>query len=443
MRKGNKMILYLFSSNSSEQKGLVQQLLQIKREEDVTKIWTRYNSSFGERETVRNIRSIQAKNRHQGIPGYWLKIQMDSKKGVKKSLSDIYEMVGNHRINGNVFYPRKPYSYEVLEKKWQQKYCFQKRKSNKETYGIFFQEIKGLMKENQFDNAYYGLLLLLQHRPSFLKKYHRDSIFEDLSYQYDLAGDFHRAEKCLRIQMRLMPDSPLPALNMSNLYLLNEMMEKAMDILKASLKKHPSNQYLMHNYIMALGNVGDTHLAVDVLKKALEKDMRNSFYWKLLADLLYEMEDVENALQCYRKALRGDSEEFTEEYRADTFFGMAACFFEKKQYKPAKDYYLKVLKTFPEDHYTLMNISQICFYHLKESEEALKYAKQVAEKGSESGYLHYQMGLIYLEMNMSEKARWHLYKARRMIPFYQPVHHELNRLKRKMLGLKNHETLEK
>ncbi len=423
------MILYLFSSNSTERIGLVQQLLKIKRKEEVNREWADYNANLGKKNCLRNIRLIESKNTYRGVPGYWLKLELDSKTGVRNSLCDIYKIVGTDRINENVFYPKKAYPYEVLEKNWQKKYCFQSGKQDPETYRVFYEEIKRLMKENQLDNAYYGLLLLLQQRPSFLKKYNRFTIFEELSYQYDQEGNFQRAEKCLRIQKKIVPDLPLPALNMSNLYLLNGMSEKAIDVLKISLKKHPGNQYLMHNYIMALSNAGDFDLAAAVLKKALERDMTNSFYWKLLADLFYETEDVETALQCYRKALHSDSEEFPEDYRADIYFGMAACYFEKNRYKRAKDYYLKALKTFPEDHYTLMNISQICFYHLHEPEEALKYAKQVAEKGSENGYLHYQLGMIYMELEMKEKARWHLYKARRMIPFFQPVHDELNRLK--------------
>jgi len=429
IRKGHSMTFYVFSSNSNERIGLVQQLLKIEKIEDVKREWADYNSNLSKKKSERNIRSIEAKKTHRGVPGYWLKIELDSKNGVRKSASDIYKIVDMERINGKVFYPKKAYSYEELERNWQKKYRFQSEKQDPETYRVFYQEIKRLVKENQLDNAYYGLLLLLQKRPSFLKKYNRFAIFQDLSYQYDQEGRFQRAEKCLRIQKKIMPDLPLPALNMSNLYLLNGMPEKAIEVLKISLKKHPDNQYLMHNYIMALSSAGDYNSAAAVLKKALEKDITNSFYWKLLADLFYETEDIETALQCYRKALYSDSEEFSEDYRADIYFGMAACYFEKNQYKRAKEYYLKVLKTFPEDHYTLMNISQICFYHLYEPEEALKYAKQVAEKGSENGYLHYQIGMIYMELEMEEKARWHLYKARRMIPFFQPVHDELNRLK--------------
>ncbi|RQD68417.1 MAG: tetratricopeptide repeat protein [Tindallia sp. MSAO_Bac2] len=429
IRKENRMPYYIFSSNSREREETVKKLLKINQNHDIRRVWAEYNNDRSHESRIKGILSLKCKNTYRGIPGYWVKIESDSNDYGKQTLLYLHNIIGIERINDNVFYPKTALSFKELESEWQKKYRFKNGNQHPESYRIFFKEIKMLMSENQLNNAYYGLILLLQTKSGFLKKYNRYTILEDLAFRLDQEGDFDRAERCLRLQRKVMPDSSFPALNISNLYLLNGMSEKAVRVLRSSLKKHPNDQYLMHNYIMALSNEGNYHLAVATLKKILEKDINNSFYWKLLADLFYETEDLQTAIKCYRKALYGDIEEIQEDIRADIYFGMAACFYETNQYKKAKQYYLKVLKTFPEDHYTLMNVSQICFHHLDEPEEALKYAKIVEEKGSDNGYIHYQLGLIYMALEIREKAKWHLYKARRMIPYFQPVHEALHQLR--------------
>ncbi|SDY31488.1 tetratricopeptide repeat protein [Tindallia californiensis] len=423
------MTYYIFSPNSIEQKKAVQKILDIPKESDLQQQWEEYNTDQKKHKKVMGIKNIEAKTVYRGLPGCWLKVESIHDDLDKKLLHYLCKAVGPERLNGWVFYPVKTLPYKELEKNWIRKYQFRNMPQNQESYRVFFKEIKKLLKDNMLDNAYHGLLLILQLKPGFLKKYHRYTLFEELAIRYDQVDSFQRAEKCLKLQCKILPDSPDPVLNISNFYLFNGKAEKAVDLLKESLKRFPYQQYLMHNYIVALSNIGHYQLAFVELKKVLEKDIGNSFYWKLMADILYEKEDLKSALQCYRKALHGDLEEVPEDIHADIYAGMAACYYETDQYKKAKNYYLKVLKIFPEDHYALMNISQIYFSHLNEPDEALKYIKKVLEKGYENGYLYYQLGLIYMTLEKQEKARWHLYRARRMIPHFQPVHEALHQLR--------------
>ncbi|NMA04123.1 MAG: tetratricopeptide repeat protein, partial [Clostridiales bacterium] len=173
-----------------------------------------------------------------------------------------------------------------------------------------------------------------------------------------------------------------------------------------------------------LSNIGNHDAALIFLKRALKNDDKNMLFWKLMGDLYYEMDNNKEAIKCYKTVLsiKNKSGDNMLNFYGEIYNSIGACYFEEEKYSKAVKYYKKVLLYKPDDNYTLLSLSQIYFYYLGDVDTALNYTKLLVDQVPDSGFGQYQLGLIYLEYGCIEKSRWHLYKARRLMPDYAPVH---------------------
>lgn len=377
---------------------------------------------------ISGIKSIKFKNKFKNIPGYWLEIKFQYDDQGKDLYNKIIDMVDPTRINNNVFYPRVNVNSQELQEGWLHKYNFLNTEGE-DGWKLFFQEIKSHIKHNRIDIAYKGLALIFKYNPFFLKKYKRHNILEDIAYAYEDVGNIGKAIKALKMQAVLKPESIEPYLNMSSFYIINGMEEEAFNTCKMALKKNPQNQYLVSNLIIALINIGSYEYAVNFLRKELDKQPNNAYYWKLMGDIFYELEKNKGALDCYFKALKLSDSSFMDDFKIEVYTGIGDCYNEEKNHKEAVAYYKKALKYDTKDAYLLLTLGQIYWFALKELKLSYKYTKLLVDSAPENGYGQYQLGLIYAQLEHVEKAKWHLYKARSIIPYYKPVHDAIQLLK--------------
>jgi tetratricopeptide (TPR) repeat protein len=416
------MVLRIFSATVSQRNKTLKQFFSIDQPSAIESVLAEKT------EKTSAIKTLKVQNHHRRIPGYWIIVEFHRNVRGVNLFHHVTHLIPQHRIGENVFYPESEMKSRELEEGWNEKYRFAENHQD-ETCRLFYQEIRSHLKEGRSGNAFIGVMLLLRVNPFFLRKYRRHYILEDLAYHYDQAGNLGKAVRCFKLQAKIRPDSAEPSLNISSFYIMNSMEEKAVQLLKREIKKYPSNQYLMSNLVIAMCNLGFYDAAILLLKKTLQKDPQNGFYWKLLGDVFYEVEENNDAIRSYKKAIKGSFKSKSEDLKADLHSGIAACYYEEGNFKKALEHYQQVLAIYPEDHYTLISLAQLYFYKLKKSGEALKYTRKILEAMPENGYAHYHIGLIYLDLELMEKARWHLYKARRMMPFYNPVHEAIHLLK--------------
>lgn len=419
------VVLHIFSASNKERSALIKHYFQREQCEKTTG-----QSVLDNLQSVtKSVKSIKAQKHFQRIPGYWLIVDFKQDHKGLQLYHRVLNQLAPHRINDQVFYPVTELPGAQLETRWMEKYSFSEE-NMEEVSRLFLDEIKSHLKEGRAATAYHGILLLLRLNPFFMKKYRRYYILEDLAYHFEGVGNINKAIKCFQLQIRIRPDSPEPYLNISSFYIINGMEEQALPMLKKAVSKHPDNPYLMSNLVIAMCNMGSFDAAITVLKKALEKDIQNGVYWKMLGDVFYEIEENETAIRCFKKGIRLIKEDKHKDLASDLHSGIAACYYEDGLYKKALKHYLKVIELHPEDSYTLISLAQLYFYKLNQSTEALKYTKKILDAMPENGYAHYHIGLIYMDLQLMEKARWHLYKARRLMPYYNPIHEAIQMLKK-------------
>lgn len=376
------------------------------------------------------IKIIRLKTVYKHIPGFWAEVSLQNNTLGKELYKSITNNYGENSINENVFFPQNNMSIKELNLSWIKKYNILKNRLSEDMWKVFFQEIKHHFEYNSVEVAYNGVLLILKYNPFFLKKYKRYYILEDLAYYFEEVGNLGKALKCLKIQSVLCPESMEPYLNMSSFYIINGMETDAIEVCEKALLKSPKNQYLMSNLIIAASNMGNFEYATDYLRKVLSDDPNNPYYWKLLGDIFYELENIDEAIKCFKNSHEKGKSENLEDLQADVCLSIATCYYDKKNYKEAVKYFRKVLNYTPFDSVALLNLSQIYYFQLKDIKASLKYTKILTDKMPENGYGQFQLGLIYSQMNSFEKAKWHLYRARQIMPNFLPVQDAINSLKK-------------
>lgn len=368
------------------------------------------------------IKSIKLKNKYMNIPGFWMEVYFLENKSGKRLHEDVKNTLNSNHINENVFYPVSNGLSKDLEAKWINKYDLLNREKNDEVWKLFLQEIKSHMQNDRIDIAYKGFVVFLRHNPFFLKKYKRFYILEDLAYFYEDAGNVGKAVKCLKMQAVLNPDSVEPYLNMSSFYIINGMEEEAFNTCKKALQKSPENQFLISNLIISLINLGNYEYAITYLENILKTYPKNPYFWKLMGDVLYEVENNEVAIDSYKRALKLEKAPFVDDFKIDVYTAIADCHYEEENYVEAANNYRRALKYNPMDPYLLMSLGQIYFFKIKDAKAAYKYTKLLVDNIPDNGYAQFQLGLIHCRLENFEKATWHLYKARSIIPYYKPIH---------------------
>ncbi|SCX95295.1 tetratricopeptide repeat protein [Alkaliphilus peptidifermentans] len=379
---------------------------------------------------IPGISLLRFKTSDKQIPGYWIELIFNKSINGKALYHSFMKIIDTLITDKNVFYPITEMKPMELESKWSSKYKLMDIDyPSDDNWRLFFIEAKGHLKANRYNVCYHALKVILKYNPFFLKKYKRYYIFEELAYHYEEVNNLGKAINCLKIHMMLQPDSIEPYLNMSSFYIINGMEEEAVKICEEALKKKSNNKFLISNLIIALNNLGNYEYAVDYLKEVIEKQPGNAFFWKLMGDVLYELERNNEAVDCYEKALEKLKIKKADDFTIDLYNGIAATNFELENYEEAIKYYGKSLKLSPDDSYTLLSLSQIYLYKLKDEKKALLHTKRLIDMFPENGYAHYQIGIIYSQLENYEKAKWHLYKARRIMPNYEPVNEAIKFLK--------------
>lgn len=382
---------------------------------------------------IQGVKRISFKKKYKQIPGYWVRIELNEDKRNKTIKQKIAKEIPRFWLEQHLFFPEELMHQRKMEKMWMQKYNLMEERNDLDAWKLFFREGKSHLEAGRFDIARAAFLCIYKNNPFFLKKYKRYYVFEDLAYYYEAEEELHNSIRCLKIQASLQPDSVEAYLNMSNFLLLSGLVEEAIDVCKRGLLIAPDDAYLINNLLIGYVHGGYYEIALSYLEDRIEKYPYISMNWKLLGDIFCQIENDKAAIICYKKALYVNSEDIYE-VEQDIYCSLGICYQELCEIKKAILYYEKFLKMNHEDEVVLTNLSKIYRDDLKEYDKAEYYAKKVVVLYPENGYGYHHLGLVYLYAGRLEKAKWYLYKARKLLPNYQPIHDAIVALKGKYIA---------
>lgn len=376
-----------------------------------------------------DIERIVYKKSHRNIPGFWAGIYLCPERDHKNLLENIQTAIPSHWVDEAVFFPTQMMKRKEMEALWEKKYCFTQGEDASDAWKIFFQEVQAHLRQGRIDIAGAALMYIYKHNPYFLKKYKRYYIFEDIAYAYEAKGELYKSIKYLKAQTRLQPNSTEAYLNMSSFLILNGLSAEAIDVCKEGLKINATDVYLNNNLLIAYLNEGHIETAIDYLNQRIAQNPQTSMNWKLMGDIFCEIENFDGAVRCYQKALQVNSADL-KEVKTDIYYSLGICYQHMGQIRKAIKYYKCLLAYNKADPMALLNLSKLYGEDLKQYHLAEKYAERLVHLYPENGYGHHNLGLIYFYTSRFDKAKWHLYRAKKLVPDYQPVYDAIKELKK-------------
>ena len=147
--------------------------------------------------------------------------------------------------------------------------------------------------------------------------------------------------------------------------------------------------------------------AINIYKKLVKKEPDNSEHWVELGSCFKAVDNYENAIECYEKAIQLDSK--TEAWKRLGFLYL----YNLKEYDKALECYLKAENNNPDDLTILSQISKT-YEAMENFEMAIVYAEKGIESEPDSYTLNPLLGRLYLkngQYKMSiDKYKEHLNK---------------------------------
>ncbi|MGQ9845035.1 MAG: tetratricopeptide repeat protein [Caldisericia bacterium] len=148
-------------------------------------------------------------------------------------------------------------------------------------------------------------------------------------------------------------------------------------ILKEGIERYKKSKEIYRTLSQLYLRKGEVELAIDVVKKEKENNKENFWLNLVLGDLYYyEKKDIELALKEYEELLNRKDIELSNDVKSVArylFKRLSRIYYEKKDFKKAKEYYKKFYDLKPSNFYEkdFLYFGEVLYY-LNEKDEAIK-----------------------------------------------------------------------
>ena len=199
-------------------------------------------------------------------------------------------------------------------------------------------------------------------------------------------------------------------------------------------KEYKSILSIKPNYSLAKINLGRLYLNNRLIEQALNTlqtiDLKNDlskkikmFYYQVLADVFYEKGEFKEARNKYLKALKIDPSYYPSS------IGLAEIYWEKGEFEDSKEIYENILK---KDDIAQVNIEMAKYYvYQKDNNKAMEFYNKAINIGNDyeavrEGFIG--IGDIYFEKNNLSEAENYFEKAINVDPYYYLSYQKLGKI---------------
>ncbi len=160
----------------------------------------------------------------------------------------------------------------------------------------------------------------------------------------------------------------------------------------------------IYDKAMDLFNQGEYEAAERELKKALAQAPDSSYLHEALADLYYEMDNLEESLSEYLRALELDPE------NSNAAFSAGYIYQQWEMYDSARYYYRLSIKIEPSDPGAHLNLGNV-LWDMGDLRGARAEYTEAIRLEPTYAKAHYNLGLLYRRMGMDSLAEYHYLEA--------------------------------
>ena len=275
--------------------------------------------------------------------------------------------------------------------------------NSKRSIGLYERMARIAIKKNRYDIAFDCLnnaVILSDNDPmkvvnaiEFTEQYQSDKVNELIDYYTILANKYPELSKCyyelghlylkkdekinalsaFKLALKYEPNNPYYQNSLAYSYVQLEQYDSAIELYKKALDANPNDEWssVVAQALAAIYHQikGNSEAALSMLQNSLLLTKNKAQIYEAMADVYYDIEDLDNAIDYYQLALKEDSQ------NPKTYSRLAMAYWEKDCIEKAIIYYSKAIELDSSYDIAYNNLGVVFLDGLGDAQRASDYIK--------------------------------------------------------------------
>ncbi len=279
--------------------------------------------------------------------------------------------------------------------------------NSKKSIALYERMAKIAIRKNRHDIAYdciNNVVILSNNDPmkivsaiEYLEEYQKDKIDELIDYYTILANKYPELSKCyyelghlylkkdekinalsaFKLALKYDEDNPYYQNSLAYAYVQLEQYDSAIELYKKALEANPNNEWsaVVAQALAAIYHQvkGNSEAAISMLENSLLLTKNKSQIYEAIADIYYDTENIDGAIEYYQLALSDDME------NPKLFSRLAMTYWEKDCIEKAIIFYSKAIELDSTYEIAYNNLGVVFLDGLGDANRAMEYFKTAVE----------------------------------------------------------------
>lgn len=201
--------------------------------------------------------------------------------------------------------------------------------------------------------------------------------YYELGHLYLKKGEKINALSAFKLALKYDNDNPYYENSLAFAYVQLEQFDSAIELYKKALEKNPEDEWsaVVAQALAAIYHQvkGNSEAAISMLENSLLLTKNKSQVYEAIADIYYDIENLDNAIDYYSLALKEDSE------NPKLFSRLAMSYWEKDEIEKAIIFYSKAIELDSTYDIAYNNLGVVFLDGLGDAQRAMEYFKTALE----------------------------------------------------------------
>ena len=325
--------------------------------------------------------------------------------------------------------------------------------SSKKSIGVYERMARIAIKKNRFDIAYdclNNIVILSDKDPikvvdaiEFVEKYQSDKVDKLIDYYTILVNKFPEMSKCyyelghlylkkeekinalsaFKLALKYDENNPYYQNSLAYAYVQLEQYDSAIEMYKKALEKNPNDEWsaVVAQALAAIYHQvkGNSEAAISMLENALILAKNKAQVYEAIADIYYDTENLDKAVEYYSLALNEDCE------NPKIYSRLAMTYWEQDYIEKAIVYYSKAIELDASYDIAYNNLGVVFLDGLGDSKRAMEYFKTAVEINENYVLAHFNLARCHEALNEKIAAAKQYQKALNLNKIKKEIDDEL------------------
>ena len=291
--------------------------------------------------------------------------------------------------------------------------------NSKKSIGLYERMAKIAIKKNRLDIAFdclNNVVILSNNDPmkvvnaiEFVEQYQSDKVNELIDYYTILANNYPELSKCyyelghlylkkdekinalsaFKLALKYDSENPYYQNSLAYAYVQLEQYDSAIELYKKALETNPNDEWsaVVAQALAAIYHQikGNSEAAISMLQNSLLLTKNKSQIHEAIADIYYDIENLDNAIEYYQLALTEDSE------NPKIYSRLAMAYWEKDCIEKAIVYYSKAIELDSSYDIAYNNLGVVFLDGLGDATRAIEYFKTAVSINPDYVLAHFNL----------------------------------------------------